>query len=130
MKARTLITVISASLVLCSCLASSYKATILITDIHPEHAYVQFDSFESQYVFKLRKTSKGEGNVHFTASLGKGKVTVSYVTFSKEHSLFTLNGGEKVDDYGIYIEYGSKVPIIIRSEGKVLDGTFTFDIVK
>ena len=130
MKSKVILSSLFLPLFLCSCYVSSYKATILITDVQSERAYIHFDSFEGQYVFKLKKLSKGEGNVHFTGSLGEGKIKVSYVSFGKEYSLYTLNGGEKIDDKGIYIEYGTRVPIIIKSDGKALNGTFTFEVSK
>ena len=130
MKLKVILSSLFLPSFLCSCYASSYKATVLITDVHTESAYIHFDSFEGQYVFKLKKLSRGEGNVHFTGSLGEGKIKVSYVTFGKEYSLYTLNGGEKVDDKGIYIENGTKVPIIIKSDGKAINGTFTFEVSK
>ena len=90
MKSKVILSSLFLPFFLCSCYASSYKATILITDVQSERAYIHFDSFEGQYVFKLKKLSKGEGNVHFTGSLGKGKIKVSYVSFGKESSLYTL----------------------------------------
>ena len=76
MKSKVVLSSLFLPFFLCSCYVSSYKAIILITSIQSERAYIHFDSFEGQYVFKLKKLSKGEGNIQFTGSLGEGKIKV------------------------------------------------------
>ena len=117
---------------LCSCTTyrSHYKAIVLITNEYGGEGNMKFGNFEGQYVFKLRRTSDGEGAIKYTASLKEGHVDVSYVDpiSKQELTLFSINSGEEIDSQSGYVEKGYKVIIIVKSEGSAHEGSFAFNI--
>lgn len=130
MKAKSLILLTLAPLFLCSCdtYYSKYKAILLLTSNHGNSANISFHEFEGTYVFKLKKKNAGEGDIKYKASLESGKIGVKYYTFGNESNLFSIEGGESLDNHFGYIEQGYKVTIIIISEGKAINGSFSFDL--
>ena len=117
---------------LCSCTTykSHYKAVVLITHQSGGEGSIRFGDFEGQYVFRLKKTTDGEGDIKYDASLLGGHVDVTYVDpFSKQElPLFSLDSGELISSHGGYVEKGYKVIIIVKSEGSAHEGNFTFNI--
>lgn len=117
------------ALSLCSCTtySSKYSAFILITHQSNTESSIRFEEFTGRYVFKMKKTSDGEGAIAYHASLEKGSVNVSYVVNNKEVALFTIKDGESFDSFGGYVEHNQKVLIIVDSNNeKVSKGDFTF----
>lgn len=90
---------------------------------------IKFEQFEGQYVFRIKRTKAGEGSIKFTASLEEGHMEVLYkATLMNEYSMmFEINSGETKDGYMGYLEKGYKVTIIVKSDGKAINGSFTFD---
>lgn len=74
----------------------------------------------------MQKTSDGEGAIKYHASLGQGKVTVSYVISNRAEVLFTISDGQTFDTFGGYIEKGQKVKIVLDGPEKAENGDFTF----
>lgn len=132
MKIHRFLTLPLIAVSLCSCTIykSHYKAIVLITNEHGGEGNMKFGDFEGQYVFKLRRTSDGEGAIKYTASLKEGHVDVSYVNpiTKQELALFSINSGEEVDSQSGYVEKGYKVIIIVKSEGSAHEGSFAFNI--
>ena len=91
---------------------------------------MRFGEFEGQYVFNLKRTTQGEGDIKYSASLKEGHVDVSYVdpVTKQELELFSINSGEEVNSHAGYVEKGYKVIIIVKSQGSVQEGSFTFNI--
>ena len=111
-------------LCLSSCVYSnSYNAFMLVTSKAKDHCFLSADSFEGRYVFKVKTTGGESGGITYNASLGEGKVTVSYDTLGTKLPLFTINSGEQLSDTDGYIEVGKggTVYIIIETEGKAKD---------
>ena len=117
-------------LFLASCApTSSYKALVMISENHANTGSIRFSEFEGTYVFKLNKQNPGEGAISYTASIEEGNVKVTYIAFTDEElNLFSITSGESLEGSGGYIEKGYRVHIIIRSDGKVKNGSFTFDL--
>ena len=117
---------------ICSCnnYSSHYKSILSITNEHGGEGSLSFAEFEGQYVFKLKKTTQGEGSIKYSASLKEGHVDVYYVDpiSKQELSMFSINSGETLDSYAGYVEKGYRVIIIVKSEGRVYDGRFAFNI--
>ena len=130
MKSKIIFLLALSPLALSSCkvYSNSYNALLLVTSNHGNKASMTFSEFEGQTTFKLKKQVKGEGDIKFTASLEEGKINVKYYTLGYEFKLFSINGGELVENHYGYIESSSKVTIIVTSEGKAINGNFTFDI--
>ncbi len=110
----------------CSTYVSSYKAFMLVRSNTNEHSYVSFDELEGTLVFKMKKKTPGEGDIVFNASLGEGKVTVTYDIYNVQSNLFVINGGEIISNHFGYVESSHRVYIILKTEGKCLDGKFDF----
>ncbi len=117
-------------LFLASCApVSSYKALLLIRENHGNTGNLRFSEFEGTYVFKLKKQNPGEGAISYKASIEEGNVKVSYIAFTDDEiNLFSITSGESLEGSGGYIEKGYRVHIIIRSDGKVKNGNFIFDL--
>ena len=128
--AYLLFPLIGLSLTSCTTYRSHYKAIMLITNQHGGEGSMRFGNFEGQYVFKLKKTTSGEGDIKYSASLEEGHVDVTYVDpiSKQELSLFSINSGEEVNSHAGYVEKGYKVIIIVKSEGSAHEGNFTFNI--
>lgn len=129
MKKRLLTLLSLSPLLLCSCEASHYKAIMMIRNNGISTCSVKFDKFEGQYVFKIKRTKTGEGSIKFTASLEEGHMEVLYkTTFMNDYmKMFEINSGENKEGYMGYLEKGYKVTIIVRSDDKAVNGSFTFD---
>ena len=132
MKKTSYLLFLLIGLSLCSCTIykSHYNAILLITNEHGGEGNMQFGRFEGQYVFNLKKTTQGEGDIKYSASLKEGHVDVTYVDpISKnEIPLFSIDSNEAVDSHAGYVEKGYKVIIIVKSNGSVKEGNFTFNI--
>ena len=117
---------------LCSCTtySSKYKAVVLITSQKTSEGRIRFGEFDGQYVFNLKKTSDGEGDIKYTGSLGEGHIDVFYVDpiTRKENPLFSISSGEIVDSHKGYVEKGYKVKIVLRTESIASNGNFTFNV--
>ena len=116
------------TLSLCSCTtyASHYRAIILITNNSNTESSMRFGEFEGTYVFKMKKTSAGEGCIVYHASLEQGFFNVSYVISGREAPLFTISSGQTLDEQAGYIEKGQKVTIVVSSDGHASNGEFIF----
>ena len=103
---------------------------MLITNQHGGEGSIRFGEFEGQYVFNLKRSTQGEGDIKYSASLKEGHVDVSYVDpiSKQELSLFSRNSGEEVNSHAGYVEKGYKVIIIVKSESSVQEGSFAFNI--
>ena len=129
-KYLSLLTLTPMLLSSCTTYVSSYKAFMLVRSNTSEHSYVSFDELEGTLVFKMKKKTPGEGDIVFNASLGEGKVTVTYDIFNVESNLFVINGGETKSDHFGYVESSHRVYIILKTEGKCLNGKFDFTFSK
>ena len=128
-----LLPLIASSLCSCSAKSSHYNSLMMISEARNEVSRLQFEQFEGNYVFKMKKTSDGEGAIRYSVSLGEGKADVLYsfeygATKEKEKLLLTINGGEKLDGTFGYVEKGYKVFINIISSGQISKGDFHFEI--
>ncbi len=87
--------------------------------------HVSFDSLKGRYVIKLN--SGGEGAITYTASLGEGNATVYYDYADKKLELFTISGGQSLQDTAGYIEK-CVVYVIIETDGTCLGGDLNFEV--
>ena len=132
MKILRFLTLPLIAISLCSCTTyrSHYKAIVLITNEHGGEGNMKFGDFEGQYVFNLKRSAQGEGDIKYTASLKEGHVDFSYVDpiSKQELELFSINSGEEVNSHSGYVEKGYIVIIIVKSEGSAHEGSFAFNI--
>ena len=121
-----LLSLIALSMCSCTTYASHYRAIVLITNNTNNESSMRFGDFEGTYVFKMKKTSDGEGSIVYHASLEQGTFNVSYVVLGQEYPLFTISDGQNIDSQGGYIEKGQKVSIVLKSESNAKNGDFKF----
>lgn len=104
-----------------------YTATIQISSEGNNKAYQRFEKFNGTRVLDMRNSDRDKDTLYYTATLGEGSVTV-YVDYDgKKRELFTIEGGEEVDDCITDIDF-HKVYVIIESDGTCEDGDFEFEI--
>ena len=109
---------------------SKYDAKFLVQSNSGTEATLDFAEFKGKIVFDLRRTSKGEGTISYTASLEEGTIKAYYydVFMDVESELFIIGGGQELSDTWGYVESGRKYLIIVESYGIAIDGNFTFNI--
>lgn len=109
---------------------SKYSGMNIKTSQTGNSCSITFKSFEGKYVFKVRKRNPGEGDIEYTASLEKGTINVYYnvAILDNKLNLFTINSGESLSDSAGYIEDGQLVYIIVETDGKCENGTFSFNL--
>lgn len=126
---RAIIALTAASLILtgCSGYNEHYSATVLISSEGNNKAYQRFDKFNGTRVLDLNNSDKDKDTLYYTATLEEGSVTV-YVDYDGEkRDLFTIEGGEEVDDSISGIDF-HHVYVIIESDGTCEGGDFEFEI--
>ena len=106
---------------------SHYTSIVLITRSSSDEAYMHFGSFNGTNVFKVKSTDK-KNELRYSAELGEGSMTVYYDDDGTKKELFTINGGEKIEETTIELETGTTY-LIFESDGNCKDGTFEFEIV-
>lgn len=111
----------------CSGYNEHYSATVLISSEGNNKAYQRFDKFNGTRVLDLNNSDKDKDTLYYTATLEEGSVTV-YVDYDGEkRELFTIEGGEEVEDSISGIDF-HHVYVIIESDGTCEDGDFEFEI--
>ncbi len=116
------------SMFACSPYTSSYSATMLVRSSKRDHCEVHFGTLKGTLVLNTKVTDEdADGLIHYEAELAEGELSVWYdVDGTKEH-LFTIKGGESLDDRGGSVSIGDKVIIIIETSGKAKDGEIEID---
>ena len=109
-----------------------YSATMLVRHNTNDSCSATWDTLSGTLVLNTaKKSGSEEGEIHYTASLEEGELTVYYyVRLSGEKQktmLFSLKGGESVDDRGGYIKRNNNVQIIIETNGKTRGGSIKID---
>ena len=109
-----------------SCQKSHYSATMLVRSSIDHSLSVRFGSLDGSLYESFRKGAEGEGTLAYSASLGEGKLSVSYEgADGKFYPLFSLEGGENVADVGGCVagRKGARIRILIETDGKCRDGS-------
>jgi hypothetical protein len=76
----------------------------------------------------LKMKTKEEGKtLEYSGSLAEGKVTVYYDEDGTKKELFTISGGEKVEN-SITLQTKGRLYVIVETEGKSESGKFQFEI--
>lgn len=109
-----------------SCHVDSYSATMLVRRNIGGTISVRFDTLNGYLYESFRKGAEGEGALAYSASLGEGKLSVSYEgADGKFYPLFSLEGGENVSDVGGCVagRKGARIRLLIETDGKCRDGS-------
>ncbi len=107
----------------CSKYTSAYSATTLVKIDNVTSHNLSFGSLKGRYVINL--SSDGEGAIAYTASLEEGSATVYYDYDNRKLELFTINGGQSLENTAGYVEEGI-VYVIIETDGTCRGGHFEF----
>ena len=110
----------------CGRYRSAYHADGFVHHIGEGSAWMEFDSFEGTYVFRL-KEEKAEGDIHCQGDLASGTMTVYYDCYGRKEKLCTISGDREVDSAGGYVERGM-VTIIVESDGECVDGSLKIEL--
>lgn len=110
----------------CSGYASSYSATVLITENTSNSASISFSTMKGSKVLQMKTKEEGK-TLEYSGSLAEGKVTVYYDEDGSKKELFTLSGGEKAES-SVKLNAKGKLYVIIETDGKCESGKFAFKI--
>ena len=107
---------------------SSYYALVCSHSSLVSNGKISFKEFKGRFVFKLKRTSDGDGPISYEGSIKEGEVTVFYDVNDTKYDLFSLSGEETASGYSENIERGKYVCIVLQSNGKIKEGKFTFNM--
>ena len=127
----------AAMLVLCFTLSacgdryhSKYSSGVMTTTSSPTQASVLFDSFSGIYVIKLTNTNDSEVSITYNAKLGEGNIKVYYDFNEEKLDLFEIAADGSVEGKTQTFTGNKIIYVIIESDGKCKEGSFTFALVK
>lgn len=112
----------------CSCgYASHYRAVAFVHSNTRTEAHMSFLSFEGTMVFKLKCDVQG-GTVNYAASLESGSARVFYDCGNGKTELFAIGAGGEMRSFGGEPEKGATVYVIVETDGKCGNGSFSFTL--
>ena len=107
----------------CSGYSSSYKAFLLVRSQEEASTEVSFSSLEGRLVQKI-KCKEGQTLLTWSATLGEGKMLVSFDNGEGKEELFTLEGGE-TEAFFVGAEPGT-IYLILETDGACKEGKLKF----
>ncbi|MDE5766621.1 MAG: hypothetical protein K2I17_05590 [Clostridia bacterium] len=126
-----------ATLVLCFTLSacatkyvSHYSATTMKTTNTSDKASISFSSFSGTYVMQLKNNGADEVSISYEATLGEGNIKVYYDYNDEKLDLFDIATNGSVDSKTEAFTGNKTVYVIIESDGKCKDGSFSFTLKK
>ena len=93
-------------------------------------ASVSFDSFSGTLVMKLKNKSADEVFIDYEGTLGEGSIKVYYDFNDEKLNLFDIETDGSVDGKTETFTSNKTIYIIIESDGKCSDGSFSFVLEK
>ncbi len=93
-------------------------------------ASVSFDSFSGTYVMQLKNNSADEVFIAYEATLREGNIKVYYDFNDEKLNLFDIEANCSVDSKTETFTGNKTIYIIIESDGKCNDGSFSFVLKK
>ena len=109
---------------------SHYSAMLMVRENTPNKASVSFDSFSGTYVIQLKNKSADEAFITYKATLGEGNIKVYYDFNDEKLNLFEIETNGSVDGKTETFTGNKTIYIIIESDGKCTDGSFSFVLEK
>ena len=126
-----------ATLVLCFTLSacgnkyvSRYSATLMVRTNTSNNASVSFGSFSGTYVMHLKNNSAEEVFITYEATLREGNIKVYYDFNNEKLNLFEIETNGSVNGKTETLTGNKTMYIIIESDGKCNDGSFSFVLEK
>ena len=137
MKKFVSVIIATVALILCFTLSacgnkyvSHYSAMLMVRENTPNKASVSFDSFSGTYVIQLKNNSADEVFLTYDATFGEGNIKVYYDFNDEKLSLFEIETNGSVDGKTKTFTGNKTIYIIIESDGKCNDGSFSFVLEK
>ena len=137
MKKFASVIIAAVTLVLCFTLSacgnkyvSHYSAMLMVKENTSNKASVSFDSFSGTLVMKLKNNSADEVFITYEATLGEGNINVYYDFNDEKLNLFDIETDGSVDGKTETFTGNKTIYIIIESDGKCSDGSFSFVLKK
>ena len=109
---------------------SHYSATLMVTTNPSDKATISFDSFSGTYVMKLKNKGADEVFITYEATLEKGNIKVYYDFNGEKLDLFEIESNGSVNRKTETFTGDKTIYIIIESDGKCNDGSFSFVLEK
>ena len=109
---------------------SYYSATVMVRTNTSNKASVSFGSFSGTYVIKLKSNGADEVFITYDATLGEGNIKVYYDYNDEKLNLFEIETNGSVDSKTETFTSDKTIYIIIESDGKCSDGSFSFVLEK
>ena len=109
---------------------SHYSAMLMVKTNTSHKASVSFDSFSGTHVIKLKNNSADEVFLTYEATLGEGNIKVYYDFNDEKLNLFEIATNGSVDKKTGTFTGNKTIYIIIESDGKCHDGSFSFVLEK
>ncbi len=136
---KKLASVIIAMVILVSCFTlsacenkyvSHYSAMLMVRENTSNKASVSFDSFSGTLVMHLKNNSSDEVFITYEAKLGEGNIKVYYDFNDEKLNLCEIETNGSVDGKTETFTGNKTIYIIIESDGKCSDGSFSFVLGK
>ena len=118
---------------LCACATkyvSHYSSSTMVTTNTSDKASISFGSFSGTYVMKLQNNGADEVSISYEATLGEGKIKVYYDYNDEKLDLFEIGANGSVDSKTEAFTGNKTIYVIIESDGKCKDGSFSFTLKK
>lgn len=110
----------------CNSYTSHYKAVAFVHANTTESASMSFSSFEGTMVFRLKCESADE-KINYSAKLERGSAKVFYDCNGTKTELFSVKGGDEINETGGVLQKGTVYMIVEMSEAGQ-NGRFNFDL--
>lgn len=115
------------SLAGCSKYLSKYSAVGFVHSNTSDSASMSFMSFNGTMVFELTFKEGEKYDIHSTAELESGNLTVYYDSTGEKYEYYSLEGGATISENLSYFDEG-KVYIIVQTDGECKNGSLTFEL--
>lgn len=119
---------------LCACKTkykSHYSASLMASsNISDSSESVSFGSFKGTYVIKLKNKGADEVLISYEAALGEGNIKVYYDFNDEKLNLFEIETNGSVEGKTETFTGNKTVYVIIESDGKCKEGSFSFALEK
>ncbi len=109
---------------------SRYSATLMVRTNTSNKASVSFDTFSGIYVMQFKVAGADEVFITYEATLGKGNIKVYYDFNDEKLNLFEIEPDGLIKGKTETITGDKTIYIIIESDGKCNDGSFSFVLEK
>lgn len=109
---------------------SHYSSSTMITTNTPNSASVSFDGFSGMYVIKFNNNGNDETVISYEATLGEGHIKVYYDFNDEKLNLFEIGTNGSVEGKTEAFTGNKIIYIIIESDGKCQEGSFSFALDK